>query len=96
MGVFPYCDASIIARVHYGDMIDDEDYLDSDGFQEFAGELIRESGGFTLVSHVGPQYSLELPRMPVDHIGKNVIVTGELGNDGKYIIAHYVRADAGA
>lgn len=42
------------------------------------GRLIRREGAFLLQSDAGGLVELRLPRVPVDHVGKTVVVTGQL------------------
>jgi len=46
------------------------------------GTLIREGGGFFLRRDSGGRYSLELNRVPVDHVEKRVRVIGTLVAEG--------------
>jgi hypothetical protein len=40
------------------------------------GRLVRRDGAFLLQGDMGVTFELLLPRVPVDHVGKTVIVTG--------------------
>lgn len=45
------------------------------------GTLVRDGGGFALTRDAGGTVRLDLRRVPVDHVGKRVRVTGTwLGN----------------
>ncbi|ARS26947.1 hypothetical protein KC8_06545 [Sphingomonas sp. KC8] len=46
------------------------------------GTLVRQDGGFALRRDIGGRYSLDLHRVPVDHIEKRVRVTGVVVADG--------------
>lgn len=59
---------------------------------EYRGELVRDEGGFALAAHDGHFYSLELPRVPVDLFGKNVVVTGSCNDDSDHIVAEFIRS----
>ncbi len=44
----------------------------------FTGRLIRRDGAFVLQRDEGGTVELRLPRVPVDHVGKSVAVTGRM------------------
>jgi len=45
---------------------------------ELIGRLVRNEGGFALSCEGGRVYHLQLPRVPVDDVEKQVRVTGRL------------------
>ncbi len=69
------------------------DHHKDNGLQEFYGELIRGSGGFVLEIGQGERFPLELSRVPVNLVGKAVVVTGEAVSEPAHIVAHYIRQD---
>jgi hypothetical protein len=48
---------------------------------EETGTLVRDGGAFVLRRDLGGRYSLELQRVPVDHVEKRVRVTGVIIGD---------------
>lgn len=47
------------------------------------GTLVRDGGGFALKQDDGGTVLLDLRRVPVDHVGKRVRVTGDRHDDGR-------------
>ena len=48
---------------------------------EETGTLVRDGGAFVLRRDLGGRYSLELQRVPFDHVEKRVRVTGVIIGD---------------
>ena len=46
------------------------------------GTLVRDGGFFVLQRDAGGSYDLQLPRVPIDHVGKRVRLIGTLIAEG--------------
>ncbi len=46
------------------------------------GTLLREKGGFVLRRDLGGRWKLDLYRVPVDHVGRRVRITGVVVAEG--------------
>ena len=49
---------------------------------EETGTLLREEGGFQLRRDLGGRWMLDLHRVPVDHVGKRVRISGVIVAEG--------------
>lgn len=47
-----------------------------------AGTLIRDGGGFALRRDLGGRWQLDLHRVPIDHVGKRVRISGIVVAEG--------------
>lgn len=52
--------------------------LFSDALITRSGRLVRRDGAFILQGDDGASFELRLMRVPVDHVGKSVTVTGRM------------------
>lgn len=56
-----------------------------------SGVIVRGAGGFALRTGRGEMVPLELPRVPVDEIEKQVELTGTFHGDGIFQVSRLAR-----
>ncbi|MDR6115872.1 MULTISPECIES: DUF5818 domain-containing protein [unclassified Sphingomonas] len=61
-----------------GPMMTSDDALSDTPTHSLTGRLVRRHGAFILQCDDGATFELRLSRVPVDHVGKSVTITGRL------------------